>query len=176
MEGFIYYRSPLGSMVIEGAIDQITSLKFVNGKLPDFSTEDPFLEDCRDQLDAYFKGKLKKFNIKGAFSGTAFQVDVWTEILKVPYGKTISYKDIALNLDCVGAERAIGAAVGKNPIALVVPCHRIVGSNGELRGYAGGIDRKKKLLELENPEVFGNQPSLFDKDKEAEPTWKTKIH
>jgi len=104
--------------------------------------------EARRQLDLYFSGGLKNFVLPLAAHGTPFQQDVWKAISSVPYGTTISYSELAKRLGRRSA-RAVGAAVGRNPISVVIPCHRIVGSNGSLTGYAGGLNRKRALLELE---------------------------
>ena len=101
------------------------------------------------QLDAYFKRKLQRFNLKLDLQGTDFQVKVWNELNKIPFGVTFSYKALALKLGDVRKSRAVGLANAKNPIAIIIPCHRVIGYNGDLTGYAWGIDKKRKLLELE---------------------------
>jgi methylated-DNA-[protein]-cysteine S-methyltransferase len=105
--------------------------------------------DAADQLQAYFNGKLQHFDVPLAASGTAFQQRVWQALLAIPYGYTASYKDIASTLGDVNAVRAVGMANARNPIAIIVPCHRIIGSNGSLTGYAGGLEKKQWLLQLE---------------------------
>jgi methylated-DNA-[protein]-cysteine S-methyltransferase len=102
------------------------------------------------QLEAYFAGDLKEFTVPLAPSGTAFQLAVWTELTKIPYGSTVSYGDIARALGKrLVASRAVGLANGANPISVIVPCHRVIGSDGSLTGYGGGLDRKQLLLQLE---------------------------
>ncbi|MGF1690933.1 methylated-DNA--[protein]-cysteine S-methyltransferase [Photobacterium kagoshimensis] len=111
-------------------------------------TEDPFIECCH-QLDAYFAGTLTRFTVPLAPEGTEFQKQVWTALRSIPYGETCSYKTIADAINNPKAVRAVGAANGKNPIAIIVPCHRVIGANGKLTGYAGGVDMKAYLLKLE---------------------------
>jgi len=101
------------------------------------------------QLQEYFAGKRKVFDLELAPSGTDFQKKVWQALLKIPYGKTATYKEIAAAIGHPKAARAVGMACNKNPIAIIIPCHRVVGSNGSLTGYAGGLEMKKRLLELE---------------------------
>lgn len=101
------------------------------------------------QLSAYFKGKLREFDVPLAPQGTVFQQQVWSALCKVPYGKTASYSEIAVTIGNAGAARAVGLANGQNPIAIIIPCHRIVGRSGKLTGYGGGLDRKQTLLDLE---------------------------
>ena len=120
----------------------------------------PVLEECRDQLDRYFKGELMTFKIPLNFEGTNFQQKVWAELLKIPFGETITYMELAVRLGDAKAIRAVGTANGRNPIAIIIPCHRVIGVGNKLTGYAGGIWRKKWLLELEmkfNP----NKRTLF---------------
>jgi methylated-DNA-[protein]-cysteine S-methyltransferase len=102
-----------------------------------------------DQLDAYFAGELIGFTVPLAPRGTDFQQRVWAALLEIPYGQTQSYGQLAERIGSPGAARAVGLANGKNPIGIVIPCHRVVGSNGNLTGYGGGLDRKKQLLDLE---------------------------
>jgi methylated-DNA-[protein]-cysteine S-methyltransferase len=102
-----------------------------------------------DQLDAYFAGELIRFTVPLAPLGTEFQQRVWAALLEIPYGETESYGQLAERIGSPGAARAVGLANGKNPIGIVIPCHRVVGSNGNLTGYGGGLDRKKQLLDLE---------------------------
>lgn len=107
------------------------------------------LEKCKLQLESYFSGSLLNFDLPLAPEGTEFQQKVWTELLKIPYGETITYMDMAVRLGDPKCIRAAGTANGKNPIAIVIPCHRVIGAGNKLTGYAGGIWRKKMLLELE---------------------------
>ncbi|MFA6234590.1 MAG: methylated-DNA--[protein]-cysteine S-methyltransferase [Bacteroidota bacterium] len=106
-------------------------------------------ESVHSQLDKYFQGKLRKFRVKTHLFGTDFQLQVWTALRVIPYGSTASYRQIAEAIGNPDASRAAGGAIGKNPIAIIIPCHRVIGEDGSLTGYAGGIDRKKKLLQLE---------------------------
>jgi len=107
------------------------------------------LHEARAQLKAYFAGKLKTFDLPLAPQGTEFQQQVWLELLRIPYGATTSYGDIARRIGDVTASRAVGAANGQNPLAIVVPCHRLIGANGSLTGYGGGLSTKRFLLNLE---------------------------
>ena len=109
----------------------------------------PVLKLAVEQLKSYFAGLLNDFDLPIAFRGTDFQKKVWRELTKSPYGQTISYGELARRVGSPKASRAVGLANGKNPIAIVVPCHRVIGANGTLTGYGGGLPRKKKLLELE---------------------------
>ena len=110
----------------------------------------PVLRDAARQLDAWFEGRLTAFDLPLDLSaGTAFQQQVWHALLRIPRGRTGSYRELALNIGRPQAVRAVGAAVGRNPLSIVVPCHRVLGSDGSLTGYAGGLDRKLALLRLE---------------------------
>ncbi|MDR2009714.1 MAG: methylated-DNA--[protein]-cysteine S-methyltransferase [Bacteroidales bacterium] len=111
--------------------------------------ETPLIKETFSQLSEYFEGKRKIFEIPIKPEGTEFQKKVWEQLLKVPYGKTKTYKELAESVDSPKACRAVGLANNKNPISIIIPCHRIIGSNGKLVGYAGGLDTKKFLLNLE---------------------------
>ena len=116
-------------------------------------TEDkdhPMLREAERQLTDYFAGNLKKFSLKFDFAGTDFQKDVWKALATIPFGETRSYSEIAKQIGRPKAVRAVGAANGRNPISIVVPCHRVIGSNGKLTGFAGGLEAKACLLDLES--------------------------
>jgi len=120
-------------------------------------SDDPYLFGVFYQLNEYFAGTRKEFDVPLDIEGTDFQKKVWNELQKIPYGKTISYKTLSEKLGDVKAIRAVGKANGQNPVAIIIPCHRVIGANGNLVGYAGGLDIKEKLLHLEgalNPELF----------------------
>lgn len=108
-----------------------------------------YIQQAKKELDLYFKRKLKKFSVPLDLKGTEFQTKVWNSLNKIPYGKTWSYQEQSLKLKSPSAIRAIASANGKNKIAIIIPCHRVIGKNGSLTGYAGGIDRKQSLLDLE---------------------------
>ena len=112
--------------------------------------EDSLFAEAEEQLEAYFASELKEFTVPLRLHGTPFQRTVWAELRKIPYGETRSYGDLAETLGNPGASRAVGLANGKNPIGIIVPCHRVVGADGSLTGYGGGLDRKKRLLDFEN--------------------------
>ncbi|MEK8145667.1 methylated-DNA--[protein]-cysteine S-methyltransferase [Streptomyces sp. M10(2022)] len=119
----------------------------------------PFAEAAR-QLDAYFAGGLRAFDLPLRLDGTPFQRGVWAQLRQIPYGETRSYGELAGQLGKPGASRAVGLANGKNPIGIIVPCHRVVGASGSLTGYGGGLDRKQRLLAFENGSE-GDVPALF---------------
>jgi methylated-DNA-[protein]-cysteine S-methyltransferase len=120
-------------------------------------SDDPYLFGIFNQLKEYFEGRRKVFDVPLDIEGTDFQKRVWNELQKIPYGKTISYKALSEKLGDVKSIRAVGKANGQNPVAIIIPCHRVIGANGSLTGYAGGLAIKEKLLHLEgalNPELF----------------------
>ncbi|HAI85014.1 MAG TPA: hypothetical protein DCL43_15220 [Chitinophagaceae bacterium] len=123
-------------------------------------SENAVTKAAKQQLEAYFTARLSAFELPLAPNGTAFQQQVWQALRQIPYGTTTSYKKLAQTLGNEKLIRAVGTANGSNPIAIIIPCHRVIGSGGQLVGYAGGIDRKLKLLQLEQVPAF-TQPSLF---------------
>ena len=147
--------SPVGPLLLAGNSDALHVLAFGVGSRPreidagwTLDTKG-VLTSVRTELDRYFAGKLRQFSAKLAFNGTAFQNRVWQELTRIPYGETISYLDLANRIDNPKAVRAVGLANGANPIAIIVPCHRVIGSNGSLTGFGGGLPNKRALLELE---------------------------
>ena len=112
--------------------------------------EDSLFAEAEEQLEAYFASELKEFTVPLRLHGTPFQRTVWAELRKIPYGETRSYGDLAEALGNPGASRAVGLANGKNPIGIIVPCHRVVGAGGSLTGYGGGLERKQRLLDFES--------------------------
>jgi len=144
-----YYKSKIGLIEIGGTEDGILSLGFVQEESVDNSDIPPCLEKCIEQLDEYFRGKRKEFSVDLLLRGTDFQKKVWNELKKILFGKTVSYKDIAISIGDKKAARAVGGAIGKNKIGIIIPCHRVIGSDGRLTGYGGGIWRKKWLLKHE---------------------------
>ena len=153
-----YYKTPIGTAKIVGDENGIQSISVLDEKV-ETSTKIPVeLQDCVSQLEEYFAGRRTEFNLKLNPQGTDFQQRVWKELGKVSYGKARTYLEQSKQLGDVKAIRAVASANGKNPIWIVIPCHRIIGSDGSLTGYAGGIWRKKWLLEHEG---FLKQQSLF---------------
>lgn len=148
MQHQISFESPLGFLILKSDGESVTEIAFAeNETLEQHSCE--VLENCKLQLESYFSGELMNFNLALAPEGTEFQQKVWAELLKIPYGETITYMDLAVRLGDPKCIRAAGTANGRNPIAIVIPCHRVIGAGNKLTGYAGGIWRKKMLLELE---------------------------
>ena len=143
------YSSPLGPIELTASAEGITSVTFREVASGDHPLP-ASLSEAVSQLDEYFAGKRKMFSLRLAPEGTPFQQHVWKELLAIPYGEKRSYLDIALKLGDRNSTRAIGAANGKNPIAVIVPCHRVIGEDGKLTGYAGGLWRKEWLLDFES--------------------------
>ncbi|MGW2779858.1 methylated-DNA--[protein]-cysteine S-methyltransferase [Streptomyces populi] len=112
--------------------------------------DDTLFGEATEQLNAYFEGELKEFTVQLRLIGTPFQRSVWDQLRRIPYGETRSYGELAEALGNTGASRAVGLANGKNPIGIIVPCHRVIGASGSLTGYGGGLDRKRRLLDLES--------------------------
>ena len=149
-EYIYYYESPIGYIRIKADDTSIFYLDFSEENQNKNQDQYPeHIQLCVSQLDEYFAGKRKNFNISCLLKGTEFQKKVWAELEKIPYGETVSYKDIAKGIGNEKAVRAVGTTNGKNPISIIVPCHRVVGTNGKLTGYAWGVWRKEWLLEHE---------------------------
>lgn len=151
---FCLMDSPLGQIKIVASGDFLTEAEFVAEgppltELTAPSVLSPLLQECRAQLTAYFSGHLKVFDLPLKPRGTDFQQEVWRGLQEIPFGKTISYLTLSKRLGNVKAIRAVGHANGQNPLAIIVPCHRVIGSDGSLTGYAGGLWRKKWLLQHE---------------------------
>jgi methylated-DNA-[protein]-cysteine S-methyltransferase len=156
-----YYTSPIGILEIRGDDDGIVSVLFVEKDDDQTTKIHPVLKECIYQLDEYFTGIRKEFGLKLNPQGSEFQKKVWNHLLDVPFGKTKSYLDISKKLGDANATRAVGNANGRNPISIIVPCHRVIGTNGKLTGYAGGLWRKEWLLKHEGSISFGKQTELF---------------
>jgi len=139
-------ESPVGRIVLVSDEQSLKSLNFSEEPVDEPVDLPDILSRTKEQLNEYFSGGRLQFDLELAPEGTAFQQSVWQRLLQVPYGATKSYRDIALELGSVLKTRAVGPANGQNPIAIVIPCHRIIGSSGKLVGYAGGLERKKWLL------------------------------
>ena len=142
------YKSKIGYLKIVSDGESITNVGFSDGK-EESKNSDKIVNECIKQLEEYFAGKRTEFNIKLNPKGTEFQKSVWKELTNIPYGQTKSYKQVATLVGNDKASRAVGNANNKNPIAIIVPCHRVIGANKKLVGYAGGLDVKEQLLELE---------------------------
>ena len=152
-----YLQTPIGIAEFKGDENGLASITVLDDKKP-IGTIPAALEEAVRQLQEYFEGNRTEFTFKLNPSGTDFQKKVWDALLEIPFGKTISYLDLSKRLGDVKAIRAVASANGKNPLWIVVPCHRVIGTNGDLTGYAGGLHRKKWLLEHESP---AKQTALF---------------
>ncbi|GHB37708.1 methylated-DNA--[protein]-cysteine S-methyltransferase [Mongoliitalea lutea] len=159
MKDYAVMETPLGNVRAEVWDGYLVRLQFTEEPATD-KFLDGVLMDVRIQLGLYFQGKQETFDVPVALGGTDFQHEVWKLINTIPFGKTTTYEDIAKRMGKPQAVRAVGTAVGANPILIMMPCHRIVGKSGQLTGYAGGIWRKEKLLELERKEKVGVQVVL----------------
>jgi methylated-DNA-[protein]-cysteine S-methyltransferase len=139
-------ESPIGTLEITGSAAGIRSIRFAEDFVTDSEDLPSTLRDCVTQLAEYFAGRRHAFTLKLDLQGTDFELRVWTELLNIPFGHTQTYRQIAARLGDPNAVRAVGRANGSNPVAIVVPCHRVLGSDGSLTGYAGGLARKEWLL------------------------------
>ncbi|MBP2639900.1 MAG: cysteine methyltransferase [Firmicutes bacterium] len=151
MKSIFFYQTVIGKIGIADNGEAIIQLTFDDGKIPvdALVKETPLIKEAAQQIKEYLSGKRKVFDIPIAANGTVFQQNVWEALKAIPYGETRSYKDIAESIGQPKACRAVGMANNRNPIALMVPCHRVIGANGKLVGYGGGLDIKEKLLNLE---------------------------
>lgn len=142
-----YYNSPIGWLAIKANDNALLRIDHIKGDEPEKTNA--VTELTVIQLEEYFNGKRKSFNIPLALEGTDFQKQVWQALTEIPYGETWSYKELAEYIDNPKAIRAVGGANNKNPVSIIVPCHRVIGADKKLVGYAGGLDRKEHLLKLE---------------------------
>ena len=156
MTSYLRFDTPLGPMIAIASGDALEALDFADARYarpiaPDWREDprSPLLAACARELGEYFAGRRHAFELALAPRGTAFQRRVWDQIARIPYGETVSYAELAARAGAPGGARAAGAATGRNPLAIVVPCHRVIGTSGALTGYAGGVDRKARLLALE---------------------------
>lgn len=151
---YCYMNSPIGDLLLAGDGDALSLVGFPKGKMrhdpdPDWIYNEKPFAGARQQLAEYFAGDRKDFDLPLQLSGTEFQLRVLEELQRIPYGKTCSYGDIAARIGRPKAMRAVGAANGRNPIPIIIPCHRVIGSGGSLTGFGGGLDTKAALLRLE---------------------------
>ena len=154
-----YFESPLGLIEFKATDKGIRQLIFCGDQRAPIKTN-ALTQRCQEQLAAYFAGELSQFDLSLDWQGTAFQQQVWQVLMAIPFGHTLSYKDIAEQLNNPNSVRAVGGANGRNPISIIVPCHRVIGANGKLTGYAGGTARKAWLLEHEGIEVNAGSEQL----------------
>jgi methylated-DNA-[protein]-cysteine S-methyltransferase len=158
----VYYTqivSPIGPLLLAGDEAGLQRVNFVNGRYQQAKPNSGWIEDPKPlreatrQLCAYFGGELENFDLPLTMQGTPFQLNVWKNLCDIPYGETISYGELACRVGNPKASRAVGLANGSNPVAIIVPCHRVIGSNGKLTGYGGGLPIKEKLLALERRQL-----------------------
>lgn len=147
-----YYRSEIGMVEVIGTGKDILSVNFKEerpSRIPETDTLPAVIKECLRQLDEYFRGRRTSFSLELSLKGTDFQQKVWRQLLKIPYGATLSYKDVAKAIGHPRSTRAVGGANHNNAIGIIVPCHRVIGHNGKLVGYGGGLWRKEWLLQHE---------------------------
>ena len=157
-ENVTYYKTPIGTARIVGDDDGISSITVLDSEEESSTNIPECLQECVKQLNEYFQKKRSSFNLNLNPQGTAFQKEVWSTLQRISYGSTKSYLKMSEEMGDVKAIRAVASANGKNPLWIVIPCHRVIGSDGSLTGYSGGLWRKRWLLEHENPPI---QQSLF---------------
>lgn len=157
---YMYMDSPVGALKLVAHDQALVAVMWDNEdhkrvRLAELveDRQHPMLHKVKQQLQEYFEGQRQQFDLPLDFQGTAFQQQVWQALLSIPYGETRSYKEIAVQLGNEKAVRAVGAANGKNPISIIAPCHRVIGSSGALVGFAGGLDKKQILLSLEQSQI-----------------------
>jgi methylated-DNA-[protein]-cysteine S-methyltransferase len=149
-----YYKSPIGTILVEGDERGLSRLIFIDGIKNEVDDGRGMESLWIKQLDEYFNHQREYFELELNLKGTAFQLRVWEELLKIPFGMTISYKELSQRLGNLKAIRAVAAANGANPVSIIVPCHRVIGSDGSLTGYGGGLWRKQWLLEHESRNIL----------------------
>ncbi|MHA2358177.1 MAG: methylated-DNA--[protein]-cysteine S-methyltransferase [Candidatus Heimdallarchaeaceae archaeon] len=143
------YETPIGNVEIITDEKQVLACNF-RDRITESEEKPEILKKTLNQVEEYFQRKRENFDLDFSLSGTDFQVKVWQELTRIPYGQVISYKELASRIKQQDAVRAVGNANGKNPISIIIPCHRVIGSDGDLVGYGGGIERKKWLLDFES--------------------------
>lgn len=167
---FAWFSSPVGDLLLTARDGALTSLHMIGDRsghsIPDDWREGgEVLDAAGEQLDDYFEGRLQQFNLPIHLIGTPFQLGVWEQLRKIPYGETISYAELARRVGSPSAYRAVGSANGRNPISIIVPCHRVIAAAGTLGGYGGGLDRKLWLLEHEAHVVGREAPDSWAIEK-----------
>jgi methylated-DNA-[protein]-cysteine S-methyltransferase len=148
-------ESPIGELLLVGDGERLHRLSMQGGRRPvaidlRWRRDDDAFGEVRAQLSEYFDGQRREFDVPLALDGNPFELRVWEELCQVPYGETVSYGKIAREIGAPSAARAVGLANGRNPVAVIVPCHRVIGADGSLTGYGGGLERKRLLLDLES--------------------------
>ena len=163
---YTFMESPVGRLLLAGDGQRLSRIGFPRGKgvvtpRPQWRRDDDAFSLVEDQLQEYFAGTRREFDLPLDLRGTSFQLTVWRELARIPYGETTSYGEIARRIGQPAASQAVGAANGANPIPIVIPCHRVIGADGGMTGFGGGIETKKWLLALERPDLVDRQLRLF---------------
>lgn len=163
---YTFMETPIGRLLLAGDGRRLSRVGFPAGKgvvapRPEWRRDDDAFGRAKDQLREYFDGTRREFDLPLDLQGTGFQLAVWRELARIPFGETISYGELARRIGRPTASRAVGAANGANPIPIIIPCHRVIGTNGSLTGFGGGIETKIRLLALERPDAVDDQPRLF---------------
>src|SRR5580704_11237893 len=158
LTSYTIMKSPIGPLMLAGDERGLRLVHFMTGRRPkspqrDWTVDTTRFKKVDRQLEAYIDGKLKDFDLPLILDGTSFQLLVWNNLRKIPYGETVSYGQLAKRIGSPDAARAVGLANGSNPIPIIIPCHRVIGSNGDLTGFGGGLPLKKKLLALESRQL-----------------------
>ena len=151
-----HYNSPVGWLLLEADETAITKVHFMEEEGETTTSLSPVIKQCIVELEEYFSGNSEVFSVPLNPIGTAFQQKVWKQLLTIPFAKTVSYSQVATQLGDLKAIRAVGTANGRNPLAIIIPCHRVIGSDGSLTGYGGGLWRKKWLLDFERKRKQGD--------------------
>ncbi len=154
MMRYTYTETPVGTLLLAGDSEALRMIEFERNGMPSpirqgWIEDRTLFADAERQLQEYFAGRLREFELELGPQGTEFQQQVWKRLREIPYGETISYGELARRVGNPNASRAVGAANGRNPVSIVIPCHRVIGSTGKLTGFGGGLDVKKQLLDLE---------------------------
>jgi len=164
---YTFIDAPIGQLLLAGEGEVLHFLGFPKGKMaidpnPEWQRDDAIFQEAKQQLNEYFAGQRQNFDLQLSPHGTEFQLQVWQQLQHIPYGSVCSYSELAKAIDRPKAVRAVGAANGQNPIPVIIPCHRVIGANGQLTGFGGGLDTKQHLLKLEGIKVDGErQIALF---------------
>lgn len=160
MTNYTFYHSPVGILILVADERGLLEIRFSKDDKdawaqlePDWVADNAVFGQCTRQLDAYFAGELTEFDLPLVYSGTEFQQQVMHALEEIPYGQTCSYSELAKKVGRDGAARAVGSANRRNPLPIIVPCHRVIGANGDLTGFAGGLDIKRKLLAIEGASI-----------------------
>ena len=157
-----YYDSPVGTLKISSEGNYLTELILAERHAESKVQDSDYLNFAIEQLEQYFKKEREIFDLNIKFNkGTDFQKSIWNTLLQIPYGQTLSYAKVAASIGNPKAVRAVGSAIGANPVSIIIPCHRVIGSDGSLTGFAWGLEVKRKLLDLEKEKLYGVQGKIY---------------